>query len=264
MKPTVTIDRPERIEDDIQDFRLNRLDRKENYTASRIRLTRNPETEEPYLFYTQELTRNHKAPNDPFGRRHLIKVFTPSNIEAAADTALERKFEDTILAHKDQIPDYSPLTDIHSQSMNLFLDEDTATFLEDVGVQVDGLSEDFQGIESVGANPFLEDVADDAIRLKRRLSDLQGKYAHLKQVIAGEFDPPVEGYTLTDDEFERQLAQETLPDSYVQLYLALKEQIDDLKSKVGAVSKIVFSETAAKIRLPKRLEGRDHEFVQEV
>ena len=264
MKPTVTIDRPERIDEDIQDFRLNRMDRKENYTASRIRLTRNPETEEPYLFYTQELTRNHKAPHDPFGRRHLIKVFTPSNLEAVADTTLEHKFEDTILAHKDKIPDYSPLTDIHSQSMNLFLDEDTATFLEDVGVQVDGLSEDFQGIKSVEANPYLEDIADDAIHLKRRLADLRGKFAHLKRAMGSEFDPPVDVSTLSEVEFEQRLAQETLADSYIQSYLALKEQIDDLKSKVGAVSKIVFSETAAKIRLPKRLEGRGHEFVQEV
>ena len=264
MKPTVTVNRPERIDDDIQDFRLNRLDRKENYTASRIRLTRNPETEEPYLFYTQELTRNHKAPHDPFGRRQLIKVFTPSNIEAAADTALERKFEDTILAHKEEIPDYSPLTDIHSQSMNLFMDEDTATFLEDVGVQVDGLAEDFQGIESVEANPYLEDIAEDAMQFKGRLAGVQSKYAQLKQRMMRAFDPPVLNDTLSDEAFEQRLAQESLPDALIQSYLELKEEMEYLESRVGAVSKIVFSETASKIRLPQRLKGRTNEFCETV
>ena len=80
---------------------------------------------------------------------------------ASADVALERKFKDTILAHKSVITDYSPLTDIHSDAMGLFVDEDTATFLSDIGINVDGLGEDFLGIESVSATPYMEEVAVD-------------------------------------------------------------------------------------------------------
>ena len=256
MQKTLTIHRPEKLDGEIEDFRLDCLDAKENYTAARIRLTRNPVTHEPYMFYTQELTRNHRDPNDSFSGRQIIKAFTPSNIEAVADETLERKFEDTILAHKEEIPDYSPLTDIHSASMNLFLDEETATFLEDVGVQVDGLAEDFQGIESVEADPYLEDIADDAMQIKGRLAGVQSKYAQLKRRMMQEFDPPVRSDTLSDEAFEQRLPQESLPHPLIQSYLELKEEMAYLQSRVGAVSKIVFSETASKIQLPKRLERR--------
>jgi len=264
MMKTVTIDRPERLDEDMEDFRLDNVDLKRNYTSSRIRLTRNPETDEPYLFYSQELTRNFKNPNDPFGRRQLIKVYTPSNLEAAADTVLEQKFNDTILAHKNKIPDYSPLSDIHSDEMALFLDEDTATFLDDIGIQVEGLGEDFQSIESVEANPYLEDIAEDAMQLKGRLTGLRSKYDQLKQRMMQAFDPPVFNDTLSEEAFEQRLAQESLPDGLIQSYLELKEQMDYLKSRIGAVSKVVFSETASKIQLPKSLERSTNEFLERI
>ena len=81
----------------------------------------------PVVFYSQELNRNFKNPDDPFGKRHVIKTFTPDNAMASADTALELKFKDAILAHCKSINDYSPLTDIHSNEMDLFIDDQTAT-----------------------------------------------------------------------------------------------------------------------------------------
>ena len=147
MNKNVIIDVPERIDQDIEDFRIDAVDDENNFTVSRIKLCRDPENEKPILFYSQELARNFKNPNDPFSKRHIIKTFTPENIGAIADTTVEHKFKDTLLAHKDFVRDYNPLTDIHSNTMNLFMDEDTATFIEDVGVRVDGLSEDFQGLE---------------------------------------------------------------------------------------------------------------------
>ena len=146
MNNNVVIDRGDRLEDEIEGFKLDAVDDEKNYTAARLRLCRDPENHQPVLFYSQELSRNFKDPRDPFGKRHLIKVFTPGQFAAAADEAVTAKFQDTILAHQQAIPDYSPLTDIHSAKMNLFLDEDTAQFLEDVDVRMDGLSEDFQGI----------------------------------------------------------------------------------------------------------------------
>ncbi len=119
MNKNVVIDRPDRLEDEIEGFKLDAVDEEKNYTAARLRLCRDPENRQPVLFFSQELSRNFKDPQDPFSKRHLIKVFTPGQFQAAADEAITGKFQDTILAHKGKIPDYSPLTDIHSSRMNL-------------------------------------------------------------------------------------------------------------------------------------------------
>ncbi len=256
----IVIDRPERIEDDIEDFKLDAVDDEKNYTVAKIKLCRDPQNHTPLLFYSQELARNFKDESDPFGKRHLIKVFTPSNHEAAADSVLERKFNDTILAHKPRIQDYSPLSDIHSQKMNLFMDDTTATFLSDIGVNVDGLGEDFQSIESVSASPFMEDISYDASRLKSELRDLRGRFILLKEQMAQDFkNQYVDPKTLTDEEFDTLLSQEKVSQKYIQTYLALKEQIARLESQIGEVSSAIFSETSSKIRLPKLMENKAHE-----
>ncbi len=105
MNKNVVIDRPDRLEDEIEGFKLDAVDGEQNYTATRLRLCRDPENHNPVLFYSQGLSRNFKDPQDPFGKRHLIKVFTPGQFQAAADEAITGKFQDTILAHKGKIPD---------------------------------------------------------------------------------------------------------------------------------------------------------------
>ena len=256
MENNVIIDVPERIDQDIEDFKIDAIDDEKNYTASRIKLCRDPEDESPILFYSQELSRNFKNPNDPFTKRHIIKTFTADNAEAVADVTVEHKFKDTLLAHKDFVWDYNPLSDIHSGSMNLFVDETTAGFLEDIGVRTEGMAEDFQSLESVEATPFMEDVSLDATRLKNELKDLSGRLWIVKDEMASEFDFWVDVKTLTDDAFEECLAVETVSQGLVQTYLSLKEQIEALKAKLGEVNKTVFEETKSKIKLPKIIEER--------
>ena len=256
MENNVIIDVPERIDQDIEDFKIDAIDDEKNYTASRIKLCRDPEDESPILFYSQELSRNFKNPNDPFTKRHIIKTFTADNAEAVADVTVEHKFKDTLLAHKDFVWDYNPLSDIHSGSMNLFMDEDTAGLLEDIGVRTDGMAEDFQSLESVEATPFMEDVSLDATRLKNELKDLRGRMWIIKDQMSDEFDLWVDVKTLTDDAFEERLAVETVSQGLVQTYLSLKEQIDALKAKLGEVNMTVFEETKSKIKLPKIIEER--------
>ena len=256
MENNVIIDIPERIDQDIEDFKIDAIDDEKNYTASRIKLCRDPEDESPILFYSQELSRNFKNPNDPFTKRHIIKTFTADNAEAVADVTVEHKFKDTLLAHKDFVWDYNPLSDIHSGSMNLFMDEDTAGFLEDIGVRTDGMAEDFQSLESVEATPFMEDISLDATRLKNQLKDLTGRLWIVKDEMASEFDLWVDVKTLTDDAFEECLAVETVSQGLVQTYLSLKEQIEALKAKLFEVNKTVFEETKSKIKLPKIIEER--------
>jgi hypothetical protein len=256
MENNVIIDVPERIDQDIEDFKIDAIDDEKNYTASRIKLCRDPEDESPILFYSQELSRNFKNPNDPFTKRHIIKTFTADNAEAVADVTVEHKFKDTLLAHKDFVWDYNPLSDIHSGSMNLFLDETTAGFLEDIGVRTEGMAEDFQSLESVEATPFMEEVSLDSTRLKNELKDLRGRLWIVKDEMASEFDLWVDVKTLTDDAFEECLAVETVSQGLVQTYLSLKEQIDALKAKLGEVNMSVFSETKSKIKLPKIIEER--------
>jgi len=259
----VIIDIPERIDSDMEDFKIGAVDDEQNFTTARIKLCREPENDRPILFYSQELSRNFKRLNDPFGRRHIIKTFTPANLEAVADTALEHKYKDTLLAHKDTVWDYSPLTDIHSQKMNLFLDEDTATFMSDVGVNIDGLGEDFQSMESIESTPFMDEVSLDATRLKNELQDLKGKFLIVKDQMAEDFSEYVNPGTLTSVEFDTRLATEKVSDGLVQSYLMLKEQITGLESQLGQVRNTVFSETKTRIKLPKLIEERSvHELFE--
>lgn len=255
----IVIDTPERIDQDIEEFKLDCVDDAKNYTAAKIKLCRDPENDKPVLFYSQELARNFRDKHDPFGRRHIIKVFTPSNLMAVADSTLESKFNDTILAFKPKIHDYSPLTDVHSEKMNLFMDEDTATFVSDIGINVDGLGEDFAGIQSVESTPFLDDLSINASHLKLELADLRKQLMNIKEVMANEFDNYVDPRGVSGELFDEACANEKIPQGYIQTYLSLKEKIHGIESQLGLVNTEVFTETSSRIRLPKLLEGRAHE-----
>lgn len=250
----IIIDRPERLDADIEDFKIDAVEEEKNFTASRIRVCRDPRSEEPVIFYTQELIRNYKNPNDPFGKRWVLKTFSPDNAMAAADVTLERKFSDAILAHKKQIPDYSPLTDIHSNEMGLFLDEDTAAYLSDVGINVDGLGEDFSGIETVSATPFMEAVASDVGKLKSELADFRSGLRKVQLAILDELGDKRELVSFTGDAFDLLLAGCRVSDNLTQRYLELKSQIAALEGQLGEASSAVFSETVTRIHLPGRID----------
>jgi len=250
----IVINKPERLDSDIEDFKIDAVEEEKNFTASRIRVCRDPRSEEPVIFYTQELIRNYKSPNDPFGKRWVLKTFSSENAMAAADVTLERKFSDSILAHKKQIPDYSPLTDIHSDEMGLFLDEDTATYLSDVGINVDGLGEDFSGIETVSATPFMEEVAIDVGKLKSELGDLRNELRRVQQAILDEIGNKRELASIPVESFDLLLVEHQISDSLIQKFLELKSQITGLETQLGQASSAVFSETVTRIHLPGRID----------
>ncbi|MCH7521069.1 MAG: hypothetical protein IIB42_05120 [Candidatus Marinimicrobia bacterium] len=251
----VVIDYPQRLEDEIEGFRLDAVDDEKNYTAARLRLCRDSKEGNPVLFYTQELSRNFKDPRDSFGKRHLIKVFTPGRFQAAADEVITGKFQDTLLAHKGKIPDYSPLSDIHSTRMNLFIDAPTAQFLEDEGVRIDGLSEDFEGIESVSATPFMDAVAHDASLIKRELAGLKGKLSFIKDDMA-DYLEGINVRQVGEDVFAESLARAPkVPADMVQSYLSIRERMSRLEGQLGHVQSTIFQETAPKIRLPRAIDA---------
>lgn len=255
MQTNVVIDDPQRLEDEIEGFKLDAVDDEKNYTAARLRLCRDSQQGEPVLFYTQELSRNFKDPRDSFGNRHLIKVFTPGRFQAAADEVITGKFQDTLLAHKGQIPDYSPMTDIHSTRMNLFLDAPTAQFLEDEGVRIDGLSEDFDGIESVSATPFMDAVAHDASLIKKEVAHLKGKLAFLKDDMADHLGD-INVRHASEDVFAEALARTPkMPAELMQSYLSIRERLSKLEGDLGHVQSTIFQETAPKIRLPRAIDA---------
>ncbi len=254
MNETVLINTPERIENDIDDFRLDCVDDEKNYTVSRIKLCRDIKNDKPLLFFTHDLTRNFRQKEDPFGRRQIMKAFTPSNNEAIADLTLTKKFEDTILAHRDHIRDYAPLSDIHSTHMKLFMDEKSAEYVSDIGVNIDGLSDDFSEIESVEASPFMEDVSVDASRLKEEKQALRGKLMVIKDQIADTFEEYKDPKTLSDDEFAEVMALQIVPDGLVQRYLEVTEEIKSVNEKLGEVNSVVFRETSSRIKLPERIK----------
>ncbi len=250
----IVIDKPENLDSDIEDFKIEAVEESKNFSASRIRLCRDPESEEPVIFYTQELIRNFKNPHDPFRHRWVLKTFSPENAMAAADVTLERKLTDSILAHKPQISDYSPLTDIHSNEMGLFLDEDTAVYLSDMGINVDGLGEDFSGIETVPATPFMEEVAYDAGKLKSELWTMRNELRKVKQAILDEIGDQRELTAIPAEAFDLILAEHHVSDVLVQKLLELKSRISSLESQLGQASSVVFSETVTRIHLPCRID----------
>ena len=66
----------------------------------------------------------------------------------------------------------------------------------------------------------------------------------------------VDPQLVTEEVFDRALAQEKVPQGYIQTYLVLRERIRALESEVGQVNTAVFAETATHIRLPKLLEEK--------
>ena len=89
-----------------------------------------------------------------------------------------------------------------------------------------------------------------------------GKYLLIKQQMAGEFENYINPGELSDEDFSQALAREKISQGYVQTYLALKEQINILKSKLGEVNSLVYNETTAKIKLPKLLEDNQNGIIQ--
>ena len=255
----LVINTQERIDDDIENFRLDRLDEEDNYTVAQVKLCRKAEDGTPLLFYSQDLSRNFRERSDPLGAKRILKVFTPSNHEAVSDEALTHKFQDTVLAFKQHIPDYSPLSDVHSNNMKLFMDEHTAQFVSDIGLNVDGLGQDFSEMESVNCTPYMEDVSTSASRLKSELVLLKEKLLMIKEQIANEFEEYLDPASVTDDDFSQQMAMEKIPDGLVQKYLSVLDEINSVKSKLGEVNQVVFSETSSRIKLPKKL-GKEVNF----
>ena len=250
----LVIHTPEKIEQEVEDFKLDTFEDGKNLTAAKIKLTRELDTDKPVLWYSQELIRNYKDPGDVFGKRQILKPFTSSNLEAVGDETLNQKFQDTVLAFKNDISDYAPLTDVHSSSMKVFVDEDTAQFVEDIGVSLDGLDADFSEMESVQATPFYMDVAVDASKLKEELCFLSKQLVQIKESIADEFDNYIDPKTISDDEFTSKMALEKISSSLIQRYLEAKEQKDALESRLGKVNREVYNETTKKIRLPEKLK----------
>jgi len=245
---------PDKIDNEIEDFKLDSFEEKRNYSAAKIKLTRDVETEKPVLWYSQELIRNHRDPDDPFGKRQILKPFTSLNLEAVCDETLTQKFKDNINAYKKEIPDYAPLTDVNSQEMRVFIDEDTAQFVEDIGISMDGLDSDFSEMESVKASSFYLDVASEASKLKEELLFLNKQLFKIKEAIANEFEVYLDPKTVSDEEFTSLMALEKVSDSLVQRYLSVKEQKKDIEDRLGKINSEVYSETTKKIRLPERLQ----------
>ena len=247
----VVIDTPERIMQDTEEFRLDCLDREKNFTLAKLKLTRDPETEEPRLFYSQQLIRNFKNDDDPLNRKMFIKAFTPSNVDACYDTTLDQKYTDSLLAYKPVIHDYNPLSDIHSQEMRLFMDDETATFLSDSDVSIDALKEDFLGIESVSATPYHVDLGYDTSRLKQELSGHISKMASLKIEMQKQFSNGMNLTDLNNEEFERIIANNHSSSGLVQTYLSLKDRIDSIKSRIGILNEELITDTRLQVRLPR-------------
>jgi hypothetical protein len=138
--------------------------------------------------------------------------------------------------------------------MKLFMDEGTAEFVSDIGINVEGLSEDFSEMESVDATPFLDDISVDATRLKEEIFFLKERMTVVKDQMADTFEEYSDPRKLSDDEFALCLARENIPDGLVQRYLELKEQIDSVNGNLKDVNTAVFKETSSKIKLPERIK----------
>jgi hypothetical protein len=92
------------------------------------------------------------------------------------------------------------------------IDDETALFLSDSGINIDGLSEDFQDINCVEATPFMHDIAEDVQMLKKQLSEADKKLSEVKKLMIDEI-----GIGRVDDEqFENLISQHDLPSELVQ------------------------------------------------
>lgn len=121
---------------------------------------------------------------------------------------------------------------------------------------------DFSEIESVPASPFMEDVSRSASSLKTELTVLRGRLASIKTLMADKFEIDMDPEQMSDTEFEEHLATEIIPDRLVQQYLSVKEDINELRNKLGEVNREVFSETSTHIKLPARIKEVTYDLFQ--
>ncbi|MCH7820364.1 MAG: hypothetical protein IIB40_12575, partial [Candidatus Marinimicrobia bacterium] len=133
--------------------------------------------------------------------------------------------------------------------------------MDDIGINVDGMGEDFQSIESVSASPFHEEVSYDAMELKKELHSLEGRLSDVKRMMADEFEEYTDPQLLTDTEFKERLAKENISSNLSQKYLILKEKIERVRSQLGELSSAVFSEVSSIIKLPKAMEVKEELFM---
>jgi hypothetical protein len=245
------IDTGDRLDKDIQEFKVSAVEKEKNFTSARIRVCRDPKTLSPMIFYSQELNRNFKNPSDPMSMRHIVKSFEPDHVNASTDTALEFKFNDAMLAHRSRIDEYNPLTDIHSNEMNLFVDEDSATYLSDMGIDIDHVGDEFQEIQSVEASPFVLGVAGDVYALKRQLADAEQKLSEVKIAMLDEIGI---NSNIDDAQFETLISQHRISASLVQQYLMHNDRCNKHRKQLSQANEAVFSETITQINLPARIK----------
>ena len=108
--------------------------------------------------------------------------------------------------------------------------------MDDIGINVDGMGEDFQSIESVSASPFHEEVSYDAMELKKELHQLEERLTDVKRMMADEFEEYTDPQLLSDGQFNEKLAVEKISSDLSQKYLILKEKIERVRSKLGELS----------------------------
>ena len=103
----------------------------------------------------------------------------------------------------------------------------------------------------------MENIAQDAKKLKAELNELKRSYDVLKEQMADEFSEYVDPNTMSDEEFSEKLAYEKVSNVLIKSYLSLTEKITKLESQLGQVNSTVFIETTSRIKLPGLLKDKE-------
>ncbi len=218
------------------------------------------ENGDTYLVRSRNIQRTVRAPGDGFAKAKLYSPIKVSDNAVAAATTIvqEKKVADTVLPYERNVREYNPETDILSDNNILVISRDAADIIEAVGWDVDGLSSEYERVESVAPNAYQSNIADDIVIIKRDIRDVMDRIAALIQYYKSKgqlngVNTIRQLYSI--DELPSDLARELA-------------DFSGLYEKYMELQRVIIGETAERIEIPdmfiEAYKQKRDEFVDEV
>jgi len=237
-----------------QNFRFQAAQRRENYAVSHVSVQETPKGE-ALLCLEREISRPYRRPEErfgTFGSVYELQTYTPETFIASMQDVLNKKVDITALSFDKQIESYAPETDIHHRNQKIYVDEQAARLLGDLGISVDaGFREDFNSLESVGVIPGQMDAIDTAHLLKEEYRRLKRDFDALEAEIERTLNRGSQG--LERINFRRLSTQEKLsliPTAYQAHYADLLGRMNGLWEIIYRAKREIVDENFQRMSIP--------------
>lgn len=218
---------------------------------------------ETYLVRSRNIQRPIHNPSDTFSHAKLYSPTkaTSESIAAVTMVVQEKKVADTVLPYERNVKEYNPESDVVSDNNVLIVDRNAADMIENIGLNMEGISNEYEGIESIAPNVYQSNLVDDIVVIKRDIRDVMSRISMLMQYYRSRGELSGEVYSI------RQLysiENESLP---VDLARELAD-FSGLYGKYMELQRVIINETAERIKIPdmfmEPFKQNRNEFIDEI